>query len=55
MPRREKIEALNISLYKYWVIFRLDGVCDFQNHFPAFAGSGSRLEMYDVTLEEMNT
>jgi hypothetical protein len=55
VPRREEIEALNIPLYKYCVIFRLNGVCDSQNHYPAFAGSGSLLEMYDETLEEMNT
>lgn len=54
-PRREETDALNISLYKYCVIFRLNGVCGSQNHYPAFTGSGSRLEMYDVTLEEMNT
>jgi hypothetical protein len=54
-PRREETDALNRPFYKYYFIFRQNGVCGSQNHYPAFTGSGSRLEMYDVTLEEMNT
>jgi hypothetical protein len=54
-PEREETEALNWFFYKYCFIFRLNGVCGLQNRYSAFVENGSRLEMYDVTLEEMNT
>jgi hypothetical protein len=54
-PEREETEALKRFFYKHCFIFRLNGVWGSQNHYSAFVESGSRLEMYDVTLEETNT